>query len=104
MSKITQSANGEQCTVRYFWINFHNPETVVFAHSNKSIHGKGMGLKAKDEFGAYACYRCHAIYDGHEKRPDHITKEYVDDVFNHAMEITRKILIEKGLINEKSNN
>ena len=99
MSKIRNSARGEQCTVRYWWINYHNPETVVFAHSNKQKHGKGMGLKAKDEFGAYACYRCHAIYDGLESRPKGITKEYVDELFEKGMELTRQKLIQKGLIN-----
>lgn len=98
MSAITKSARGEQCQVRYYWINYHNPETVVFAHSNKSKHGKGMGLKAKDEFGAYACYRCHAIYDGHEKRPDYIPKEYIDEIFEKGMEKTREILRTKGLL------
>lgn len=98
MSKITASARGEQCQVRYYWINYHNPETVVFAHSNKHKHGKGMGLKAKDEFGAYACYRCHAIYDGHEKRPSHVPKEYVDEIFEKGMEKTRDILRAKGLL------
>lgn len=98
MSRITQSARGEQCTVRYYWVNYHNPETVVFAHSNKGAHGKGMGLKAKDEYGAYACYRCHCIYDGHEKRPDHIDKEYVDRQFEKGMQLTREILQRKGLL------
>lgn len=98
MSKITQSARGEQCTVRYWWVNYHDPETVVFAHSNKYRHGKGMGLKANDEFGAYACYRCHAIYDGHERRPDVVSKQYVDEKFEQGMNKTRQILKQKGLL------
>lgn len=98
MSKITESARGEQCTMKLPWIHWHNPETVVFAHSNKLKHGKGMGKKASDEFGAYLCYRCHAIVDGHEKRPDYITKEYIDNMFDEAIEKTRGILRQKGLL------
>lgn len=37
--------------------------TIVWAHSNSSRHGKGMGIKAHDLFGAYLCHRCHADYD-----------------------------------------
>lgn len=38
--------------------------TVVAAHSNKQIHGKGMGFKAHDCFVAFLCNECHDWYDG----------------------------------------
>ena len=38
--------------------------TIVWAHSNSSRHGKGMGIKAHDLFGAYLCHKCHADFDG----------------------------------------
>ena len=38
--------------------------TIVWAHSNSSKHGKGMGIKAHDLFGCYLCARCHAAFDG----------------------------------------
>ncbi len=37
--------------------------TVVAAHSNESIHGKGRGIKASDEFVAALCFTCHANID-----------------------------------------
>lgn len=37
--------------------------TIVWAHSNEQAHGKGMGIKAHDLFGAYLCHRCHSNYD-----------------------------------------
>ncbi|MDN7814896.1 hypothetical protein [Burkholderia vietnamiensis] len=37
--------------------------TVVPAHSNQSKHGKGMGLKAKNEFTLPACLACHTWLD-----------------------------------------
>lgn len=55
MSKITKSARGENCTVRLSGICNHNSDTVVFAHINGVRFGHGMGLKANDIHGAYAC-------------------------------------------------
>lgn len=37
--------------------------TVVAAHSNLGIHGKGRGIKASDEFIAALCFTCHANLD-----------------------------------------
>jgi hypothetical protein len=63
MSKIRKSARGEDCTINLPGVCNYNPETVVWCHSNRYEHGKGMGLKAKDEHGAYGCSECHATYD-----------------------------------------
>ncbi len=40
-----------------------NPETVVAAHSNQYVHGKGGALKAHDCFVAWACSDCHRELD-----------------------------------------
>ena len=37
--------------------------TVVAAHSNEGIHGKGRGIKASDEFIAALCSCCHKNID-----------------------------------------
>jgi hypothetical protein len=37
--------------------------TIVWAHSNSSAHGKGMGIKAHDLFGCYLCAKCHENFD-----------------------------------------
>jgi hypothetical protein len=56
--KLTQSAKHEAC------VNCGADDgTIVWAHSNNSRHGKGMGIKAHDLFGAYLCHQCHADYD-----------------------------------------
>jgi hypothetical protein len=58
--KLTQSAKHEAC------VSCHSDDgTIVWAHSNSQFHGKGLGLKAHDLFGAYLCHRCHSSYDGH---------------------------------------
>jgi len=37
--------------------------TVVWAHSNMSMHGKGVWLKSHDFNGAFCCSGCHDWYD-----------------------------------------
>ena len=37
--------------------------TVVAAHSNLGIHGKGRSIKASDEFIAALCFTCHTNLD-----------------------------------------
>ena len=44
--------------------------TVVAAHSNESIHGKGRGIKASDEFVAALCFTCHANLDQGKMRKE----------------------------------
>lgn len=40
-----------------------DPETVVPCHSNQGVHGKAMGLKAKDIFTVPGCQKCHFAID-----------------------------------------
>jgi len=58
---ITNSARGENCTIRLPGICNGNPETVVFAHLNKVRFGSGRGIKS--DFGAYSCSSCHDSVD-----------------------------------------
>lgn len=58
MSKITRSAQGQQCQVRMPGICNGNPETVVFAHY-RLAGSCGTGIKPSDLLGAYACSACH---------------------------------------------
>ena len=97
-SKIRQSARGEDCTINLEGVCNYNPETVVWAHSNDQKHGKGMGLKANDEWGAYACYACHAVYDRQMKRPAHLSLDDVENAFTLAMEKSLAILKRKNLV------
>lgn len=38
-------------------------DTTVPAHSNQSRHGKGMGIKADDEYTVPGCHACHYQID-----------------------------------------
>lgn len=91
MSKITESARGEQCQVRMPGICNHDPETTVFAHRN----GAGWGLKELDCEGAYCCSSCHDVYDGRD-----VQRRYAGFVsdFEDGCRRTRRILVEKGLL------
>lgn len=51
--------NAPQC----FGCGRPNDGTVVGAHCNSQMMGKGLGIKAAD-VPAGLCYDCHASYDG----------------------------------------
>lgn len=55
-----------------------NPHSC-WAHSNSLEHGKGMGDKAHDLFGAYLCQKCHDWYDGRSniEPPSFVHQAYV---------------------------
>ena len=92
MSKIRQSAKGEDCQVRLVGVCNGNPKTTVFAH----LGGGGMGTKMPDLFGSYCCSSCHDVIDGRRHTtmsPDEIKLDFYD-----GMVRTQLILIEKGLI------
>ena len=56
MSKITQSARGERCQIRFPGICNHDPETTVFAHYRLAGYC-GTGIKPPDFMGAFALSR-----------------------------------------------
>lgn len=56
-------AKGQHCLVRKHGVCRGDSSTVVAAHSNQGIHGKGMGQKASDAFIVNACFYCHNWLD-----------------------------------------
>jgi hypothetical protein len=95
VSKVRQSARGEDCTLRFPGICNWNNETTVFCHSNRSSDGKGMGMKAK--IGAYGCSACHDVLDGRAPRPPGMTYEAMQDLFDEGVQATQARLSEKGM-------
>ncbi len=63
-SKYLAACAGQPCYLNVMcpWTDWADP-TVVPAHSNQGKHGKGMGLKAKNEFTLPACLACHTWLD-----------------------------------------
>ena len=94
MSKITESARGEACTLRLDKCNGF--EGVVFAHKN----GAGMGQKFLDEdgneVGFYSCHYCHSVYDGQIPHSYYKIK-FLMEMAEFAIRETDKKLKEKGL-------
>ena len=92
MSKITDSAMGEECSVRICGIcNFDN-STTIFAHLN----GAGVALKAHDSQGAYCCSNCHAVLDGHQYS-EYSQQELLLMHYEGILR-TQLILFKKGLL------
>lgn len=88
-NKIRQAAKGQECT----WPGCRvQDDTVVFAHSNMSLHGKSIGRKADDLFGAFLCYKHHNEYD------NLLTRTEAIGPFMLAMSKTQKRLIDMGII------
>lgn len=90
--KITDSAKGEDCTLRIFGVCKFDNTTTVFAHMN----GGGMGYKHHDIHGVYACSECHDWLDSRSPTTN-FNKDRSKDFLRGMIETQNK-LIEKGLI------
>lgn len=96
MRKITQSARGERCQIRFPGICNHDPETTVFAHYRLAGYC-GTGIKPPDFMGAYACSACH---DEADRRTRHLEADFVQTAFAEGVMRTMVRLAEKGLLLE----
>ena len=94
MSKITESASQELCTVRIPNHCNRDNTTTVLAHKN----GAGWAAKASDIHGAYACSNCHDIIDGRVPNPQEFTEYEILLMFYEGIFRTQLLLIEKELI------
>ena len=95
MSKITESARGEACTIRTPWC-INRPDTTVACHAPRGF-GRGIALKAPDWAIAYGCYDCHEAIDGR----CHAGETTADERFHMWLRgffATMQLLIEKGLV------
>lgn len=97
MSKITASAEGQECQVRIPGVCNGDSSTVVWAHAIGLASGKGLGMKSPDIMGAYACQRCHDAYDRRIK-PHGVLYFRVKECFMDGHLRSLQILIEKGLV------
>lgn len=86
--KLLKLANGAPCSMCGT-----QDGTSVWAHSNEIRHGKGMGIKAHDFYGAILCAECHTFYDSGKE-----SREYKDQFFADAMQQTLEYLWREGLI------
>ena len=96
MSKITESARGQECQVRIPGVCSGDSSTVVWAHAIGTASGKGIGMKSHDVLGAYACQKCHDAYD-RRIRTNH-DRQFIEHCFMEGHMKSLKILIDKGLV------
>ena len=92
MSKITKSAENEECQIRLDGVCNFDSSTTVFCH----IGGAGMAQKMPDTEGAYGCSACHDAVDFRTQTK--FTRAYIRLYHHEGAMRTRKILIDKGLI------
>jgi hypothetical protein len=98
VSKITNSARMEDCTIRLPGVCNFNTETTVFMHIDKIRFGKGVAIKASEggiDLGAYGCSGCHSAIHG---TPCGLTPEYIYTAFLEGVVETWTKLIRKGLV------
>ena len=68
--------------------------TVVAAHSNQLIHGKGMGIKAHDCFIAALCRNCHMELDQGKSMDKQARKDFWQTAHDKTiLELFRRNLI-----------
>ena len=70
----------------------HNDGTVLAAHSNQGIHGKGRSLKSDDCYVAALCYSCHSELD----QGANLTREQRVAMWNEACVLTYGWLMKDG--------
>ena len=97
MSKITESAKGQDCDIRIPYICNHNPDTVVHCHLPDGTGGR-MGGKSLDINGVRGCSACHDCLDGRMKT--HWTRDEVLLMAYEGQQRTLRKLVREGLIHE----
>jgi len=65
--RIRESARGKDCQVRYVGICTYDSTHTIWSHARWGAQlgegGRGMGTKADDLAGAYACGACDGAFD-----------------------------------------
>ena len=89
LTKIQESARGEECAFRLDCCN-HDRETTVLCHNTKPMFNSS---RRNDARAAYGCSECHALIDSNTFNPIRAGYEW-----GRAIAETHVKLIEKGLL------
>lgn len=92
-------ARGMPCMIRLPGICNRNPETTVLAHVRMSGIS-GMGMKAPDLLGAWACSACHTAVDSGGPELDRAQRQLA--LLEGVMR-TQAHLIERGFVHVARN-
>jgi hypothetical protein len=92
---LRKAAKGRDCMVRLEGICNHNPETTVLAHIR--MPGlSGMGIKADDLLGAWACNACHDAIDRRSHTDldrDHVRLAHLEGMARTIAQLRKEDLI-----------
>lgn len=91
-TNLRAEAMGRECQIRVPGVCSGDNRTVVLCH----LPGAGMGRKHHDLHGAWGCYTCHAVVDGHQKcqYPPELLRLWLHE----AVIRTQQVLIDEGVI------
>ena len=97
-TRIRDSAKGEECHVRLQGICIIGTESTVWSHWPGLAADRGIGIKALDLCGAYACRACHDAIDRRGILPGHLTYDEVvlDWLIGHMRSLVT--LARKGIV------
>ena len=96
MSKLRREARGRDCQVRSPVCNC-DPSTVVLAHV-RMVGISGIGMKAPDQLGAWACYPCHQLADTGRFGDAQMERDDRELLFLRGVMRTQAQLIKEGKI------
>ena len=88
---LRRHAKGKPCQIRIPGICSHNCQETVLAHI-RLAGVTGVGMKAPDILGAWACAKCHSLVDSHNG-DDMIQRAFYEGVMR-----TQDRLIAEGLL------
>lgn len=86
------------CTFSIPGVTHTRDETLVWCHSNEERHGKGIGLKAHDFFGAIGCQACHDWYDIESRRNAQPAGSYLEAVQRVRDDEVRRMVFDAAFI------
>ena len=86
---VTESARDQDCTLQIAGFQCSPNDTVVLAHI-PLMGNHGMGLKADDLMGLYACEACHSRFDG---RSPGLPKDSADWYFYALRGLARSLRV-----------
>lgn len=86
---LRKFARNQDCQIRIFQVCNYDPETTIWAHYR--LGGvAGMGQKPPDLCGAFACYNCHQVIDGHVKSD--LTRVQIESHMLHGLVRSLKLI------------
>ena len=92
---LRKAAQGRGCMVRLPGICNHNSETTVLAHV-RLAGVSGMGLKADDLLGAWACSSCHDVIDRRSHTDldrDHVRLDHLEGMVRTIAQLRKEELV-----------